>query len=430
MDYFAVPNNQTVNPVDQNANLTTTNAEQPAIWDTSSLPAEATNTSMALGAESRPDPYKPKTALPTRAPPHRTREGHERKRSKLSTETATQFDSVDYWLDFENDEGANGNGGAEFGVIRDRGAAAQRYESTPTLRSVGLLEPDLQISAAGGVYDGGVTDHLSLHRTKTAANQMATPAGSGITPENGVASGSGTKGDPDDVDDDALDNALSDNEDGLSMNLADQLSKIDSAPPADVPPREGLYSTPLSWEKPQPGLRMDPLFSLHNNGTLNQEDQQRLIAIAMNPGSTTGGLGASIAQTFGPAFGAHAYLGANMGMPTTSMSQLINIPSQSQPHFPQNPQTTLGRNVNQSQPESQMTDRSSVSASDKDKDKQMKGDRTAHNDIERKYRTNLKDKIAELRDAVPALRPIPENGVADDAEAAGQPARAPKVSKV
>lgn len=39
--------------------------------------------------------------LPARAP--RSKSGHERKRSKLSTE-ATPFDSVDYWIDFDNEE--------------------------------------------------------------------------------------------------------------------------------------------------------------------------------------------------------------------------------------------------------------------------------------------------------------------------------------
>lgn len=279
-------------------------------------------------------------------------------------------------------------------------------------------------------YDGGVTNQNPLHRQQSAANQMATPTGSGIATGNGTSQERGLKAEGEDVDDSALDNALSDDDDGLSMNLADHLAKIDSAPPADIPPREGLYSTPLSWEKPQPGLRMDPLMGLNSNGAMNQEDQQRLIAIALNPNSSTGGLGSNIAATFGPAFGAHAYLGANLGMPTTTMSQVTNVPSQSQPPVSQSPQTTLGRNVSPSQQGASQGARSSVDASDRSKDRPVKGDRTAHNDIERKYRTNLKDKIAELRDAVPALRPIPENGVADDGDGPGQPARAPKVSKV
>jgi hypothetical protein len=66
--------------------------------------------------------------------------------------------------------------------------------------------------------------------------------------------------------------------------------------------------------------------------------------------------------------------------------------------------------------------------SDKGKEKPKPGDRTAHNDIERKYRTNLKDKISELKDAVPALRTISEEDGGEDDDT--QPSRTAKVSKV
>jgi hypothetical protein len=63
--------------------------------------------------------------------------------------------------------------------------------------------------------------------------------------------------------------------------------------------------------------------------------------------------------------------------------------------------------------------------SSRPKEKARAGDRSGHNDIERKYRTNLKDKISELRDAVPALRNmVEEAGGEDDAH------RGMKVSKV
>jgi hypothetical protein len=104
------------------------------------------------------------------------------------------------------------------------------------------------------------------------------------------------------IDDSALDNALSD-EEGLFMNLAEHLSKIDFAPPTDVPPREGLYSTPLSWERPQPGLRMDSLIGLGSQA-LNEAEQRRLIAIAMNPGPSMGGLGSNL--TFNSGLGSQA----------------------------------------------------------------------------------------------------------------------------
>lgn len=397
-DYFSVPNNQTRNPAVQNSNLTTTSPrEQPSsLWDPTSLSNDAgmldlpsttpaspllgsfaqpssADTSMSLAASMKPPPYgQSKTILPTRAPPPRTREGHERKRSKLSTDIANNIDSVDFWLEFDDNDG------------------------------LGTTE--------GGNYSKG-KDRASIN--KSAANPLATSTGSALATGAGMASGGDFKIEHDDgIDDSALDNALSDEDDGLSsMNLADQLSKIDSAPPTDVPPREGLYSTPLSWEKPQLGLRMDPLLSLHNV-PLNESDQQRLIAIAMNPGSTTGGLGSSLASEYAAQFGSHAF-GAPLMPPTTTMSHVTNIPSQSTPNF--QPSTT--------RPSAQ------GSTSEKGKDKSKTGDRTAHNDIERKYRTNLKDKIAELRDSVPALRPIPENGVPDDGDGTAQLGRAPKVSK-
>jgi hypothetical protein len=34
----------------------------------------------------------------------RTREGHERKRSRLSMDATTPLDSVDYWIDFDKDD--------------------------------------------------------------------------------------------------------------------------------------------------------------------------------------------------------------------------------------------------------------------------------------------------------------------------------------
>jgi len=65
--------------------------------------------------------------LPTRTP--RVRDGHERKRSKLSTD-ATPFDSVDYWIQFDNEDHlADIPEGSEFtrAEVRPKGkAAAQR----------------------------------------------------------------------------------------------------------------------------------------------------------------------------------------------------------------------------------------------------------------------------------------------------------------
>jgi hypothetical protein len=217
------------------------------------------------------------------------------------------------------------------------------------------------------------------------------------------------------LDDSALENALSDEDGFSSMNLADQLSRIDTAPPPDVPPREGLYSTPLSWERPQPGLRMDSLIGLHSP-SLNEAEQRRLIAIAMNPGPSMGGLGSNINFNFGGITpGMPMTFGAGGGLGSTSTSQ------GTKPVSPPHPSGAQHRSGPPNLPRKQ------GSVSDKGKEKQKLGDRTAHNDIERKYRTNLKDKISELKDAVPALRTISENGGEEDET---QPSRTAKVSKV
>lgn len=228
------------------------------------------------------------------------------------------------------------------------------------------------------------------------------------------------------LDDTALEKALSDEgEEGFSytsIDLADQLSKIDSMPPVEVPQREGLYSTPLSWERPQMGLRLDSMLGLQTP-TLSEAEQRRLIAIAMNPTTPMGGLGNNMGANYNtfPMFGP--------GLGTASLSQISNNDLMSAMMATSSSSaTTQPQPSSSSQPPKQ-------AKNDKGKEKPKSADRTAHNDIERKYRTNLKDRIAELRDAVPALRTIPENSVDDgdgdnDGEGSTQAGRGPKVSKV
>ncbi|KAK4232518.1 helix-loop-helix DNA-binding domain-containing protein [Podospora fimiseda] len=394
LEYFSMPNSQTVNPVDQPF-LGVSAAQQSSIWDTANLGVETVGLSLSpssapslsLESATQPSPLTGFTSmspnpsatsrtsfqggqgrpvLSARAP--RGRDVHERKRSRLSVDS-TPLDSVDYWMDFDKDE--------------------------PLARIPEGAEPPRQ--------DAKGKAPMTRRSTNTAHGSTALKA-------------------EDFLDDSALDNALSDDEDGFSsINLADQLSRIESQPPQDVPPREGLYSTPLSWERPQPGIRMD--FGIQSPA-LNEAEQRRLIAIAMNPGPSMGGLGSNISLNFtglnpgmSVPFGAGGSLGSNnhMGMPgSKSMSP-------AQFSAPQQPQT---RPTPMNPPKRQ----GSISVNDRNKEKPKSGlgDRTAHNDIERKYRTNLKDKISELRDAVPALRTISEHGEEEDA---AQPSRTPKVSK-
>lgn len=210
-------------------------------------------------------------------------------------------------------------------------------------------------------------------------------------------------------DDSALDNALSDDEDFSGINLADEMSKIDTMPQTDIPQREGLYSTPLSWERPQPGIRMDQLIGF-TPPSLNEAEQRRLIAIAMNPGPSMGGLGSNL--MFGLNSGLSTPGGSGYG--TTAMSQVTDSAPLPKPAAP-----------SQSRPQPK---RQTSTTTEKGTGNAKGGDRAAHNDIERKYRTNLKDRIAELKSAVPALQSISEDAGDDDEPS--QPGRAPKVSKV
>lgn len=98
--------------------------------------------------------------------------------------------------------------------------------------------------------------------------------------------------------------------------------------------------------------------------------------------------------------------------------------SLSDPHGLARPQGTAAVDKSKDSP----TEEAPTMAGEKHKEKAKSGDRAAHNDIERKYRTNLKDRISELRDSVPALRAIPEEGLEEDEEE-GAASRLPKVSK-
>ncbi|KAL0934259.1 helix-loop-helix dna-binding domain-containing protein [Colletotrichum truncatum] len=427
LDYFAVPNNQTNSSVEQSAESSASgaarNAPETSMWEalgadqansestsngpSGSLPsfaqASPVSTNFGLGSMPGQIPYgqgQPRNALPTRmaqtAGPRR-RDGHDRKRTKVDSEAAA-LESVDYWIQFDDDDEQKLGGSFEIDFSKRR-HPIQTYPRAPAANRLNPMSTTPGLGA--GLYTNPV-----------------------FKPE-------------DFLDDTALDNALSDDEDVLeSMSLGDQLGKIESQPPSEVPPREGLYSTPLSWEKPAPGLRMNPLFGMGAMGGMGtpmlDPEQRRLLAIALNTGrsstSIASGMGFGVGADLGPEFSSLENFDASMA--TTSMSELTRGPEQSslQNKGKEKEKASTEKDSQSQRPQVSRTTTAGTGASEKSKDKLKAGDRTAHNDIERKYRTNLKDKISELRDAVPSLRSIPEEG-GEDVEVDSQSQRGPKVSK-
>ncbi|KAM0633409.1 hypothetical protein ACHAPW_003746 [Verticillium nonalfalfae] len=399
LEYFATPNNQTPTNPDQAGESSIAaaarNETDAAFWDalakgepsltgpssnlpSSSVPSFAqsstapTNLSyrpvLGQANNKRPGPGLSRTTQGIASP--RRKEGHEKKRTKMDPDAAA-LESVDYWIQFDDDDADNNLGGSFEIDFSKRPRLGTGLYANPTFREDDFL------------------------------------------------------------DDGALDNALSEDEDFLdNMNLGEQLSTIETQPPSEVPPREGLYSTPLSWEKPAPGLRMNPLFGL--GAPMLDPEQRRLLAIALNAGGSANniasGFGFGMGGDIGSEYSSMGHMGSSAA--TASLSE-ISKPAGDEPtkskgkgkekegETPRPAKQTKAQKVQAAK---------AAAAAEAANEKGKLGDRTAHNDIERKYRTNLKDKIAELRDAVPSLKSMPEEGDEDDDDS--QTRGAPKVSKV
>ncbi|KAK0105876.1 hypothetical protein ONS95_004388 [Cadophora gregata] len=133
-------------------------------------------------------------------------------------------------------------------------------------------------------------------------------------------------------------------------------------PMTTIPSREGLYSKPLSWPRPVAGTRQ----AQQCVGTLTPQEEARLRSIAM---------------------------------PSTQ-PQFAASPSSSPP----SPDPTGNRKRKSSVEEEEEED--DDESPDPARVHYQPVKKTAHNMIEKRYRTNLNDKIATLRDSVPSLRVI------------------------
>jgi hypothetical protein len=133
-------------------------------------------------------------------------------------------------------------------------------------------------------------------------------------------------------------------------------------------PRENLYSTPLSWSPPSTTTNIRNPEAFTFSGTLSPRQQSRLIAQAM---------------------------------PSRSRPYPSSPSSASSPGTEQ---SNNGRKRKTTSYASEDEDERSPQPTTNGRQKPVK--KTAHNMIEKRYRTNLNDKIAALRDSVPSLRII------------------------
>lgn len=155
----------------------------------------------------------------------------------------------------------------------------------------------------------------------------------------------------------------------------------------DTPPYDGgLYSTPLSWDPPKPvealHTKLEEVspapapYTVMNSGGLTAAQQEKLASIAM--------------------------------------------PSHLQYRSQHSPVSNASRkSASVSSPDSQSRKRKSSAEVDDDDDEDSSGHnhpvkKTAHNMIEKRYRTNLNDKIAALRDSVPSLRIMSKSARGED----------------
>jgi hypothetical protein len=150
-----------------------------------------------------------------------------------------------------------------------------------------------------------------------------------------------------------------------------------------TPPYDGgLYSTPLNWDPPEPKVEEAPAlpYTVMNRGSvLTAAQQEKLASIAM------------------PARLQYRSQDSPNSNASTRKSGSVSSPDGS----------SHGRKR-----------KSSADVDDEDEDdssgQHPPVKKTAHNMIEKRYRTNLNDKIAALRDSVPSLRIMSKSARGED----------------
>ncbi|TGJ81731.1 hypothetical protein E0Z10_g7024 [Xylaria hypoxylon] len=352
---------------------------------TANSPASQTSADLP----SKPSYQSHKHSIPGKSGPKKRRCSEESKTSRVIQDPSA-LDCSDYWLRFDSD---NESVDQFLDYSSQDSKPVGPFCSASTCGGGKGMDASLPLNFAESFADAQVRS-LSLSRPLPKTSTVGTTGDANKVAQPPVTSEL--------IDDSALDQALSDDDDLFSMALAHELGKAttSAAAPPQPEPQERLYSTPLSWEQPRPGYHMN---YVNANMPIGDTERQRLLAIALGTGQ------APAQQASRPPAVADFHF------------EMTQSPSDSTSNTPEpKPRSTATR-------PSAPSRKNSSEMGEKPKEKPKNSERAAHNDIERKYRTNLKDKIAELRDAIPSLRAIPEDD--DPNSPAGSSRTAPKVSK-
>ncbi|GJN73575.1 helix-loop-helix DNA-binding domain-containing protein [Purpureocillium lilacinum] len=368
-------------------------------------PAIAAFADMSFTQPHVPSPYMqdrkpvPSGSNPAQQPDcFQRRDMHDKKRFKADPDTPA-LDSIDYWINFDDDWDKMGSVEIDYSKRNDPIYNNRQVAATVTSTMPGL---------GSGLYSTTVAPFRE----------------------------------EDFIDDAAFDQTLSEDEDAFeSTHVGDQLSDMGGrAPPPQAGPApqgdKNLQSSPQGWNRPDASVDSEPMMEdtprqmrgdiwdalpRGANQTLSPDEQRRLLEIALNTGRMPG--------SFIPPNGFGIGFGAGLGArPPAEFEKRSSISAERPSATPS--WTSKGDEASE-RVQKQQAKRPSVAKAGSSKKpgetgKPKSADRIAHNDVERKYRTNLKVKIAELRDAVPALQSPNADG---DSEGGNGNQGTPKVSK-
>ena len=145
-----------------------------------------------------------------------------------------------------------------------------------------------------------------------------------------------------------------------------------------TPPYDGLYSTPLNWEPPNTKIEQTSPITYTTMNTLTAAQQEKLRMIAMP-----------------------SHLQYNSQLSPASSASMRKSQSVSSPESNESRKRKSSADVEDEDDEDSIGQHPPVK-------------KTAHNMIEKRYRTNLNDKIAALRDSVPSLRIMTKSARGED----------------